>query len=130
MTTQIHAAPDMPAVVMDRSTSDRSLLRIAAVAVPVGIVLEIGNGGLASFQGGSQRLRCGVPGVCRLEYLDDGPYRSILCRTAGRPCTGDTRPISGTPRAVWPALLQSLAESPQSWSRRSSRYRWLSTVSH
>jgi hypothetical protein len=32
----------MPAVVMDRSTSDRSLLRIAAVAVPIGIVLEIG----------------------------------------------------------------------------------------
>ena len=27
---------------MDRSTSDRSLLRIAAVAVPIGIVLEIG----------------------------------------------------------------------------------------
>jgi hypothetical protein len=42
MSTLVHPAPDMPAVVMDRSTSDRSLLRIAAVAVPVGIVLEIG----------------------------------------------------------------------------------------
>ena len=51
MSTQVHSGPNMPTSEigepnsegrgMDRSTSDRSLLRIAAVAVPVGIVLEI-----------------------------------------------------------------------------------------
>ena len=41
MSTQIHPGSNTPAVVMDGSTSDRYLLRIAAVAVPIGIAMEI-----------------------------------------------------------------------------------------
>ena len=51
MNTQIHPGPNMPTsengepnhqvIAADRSPSDRALLRIAAVAVPIGIVMEI-----------------------------------------------------------------------------------------
>jgi hypothetical protein len=52
MNTQMHSRAGIPTdqnnesdgrvIVADRPTSDRSLLRIAAVAIPVGIVLQIG----------------------------------------------------------------------------------------
>ena len=102
MNTQIHSGPGTPTseigepnsqvVVADRSTSDRALLRFAAVAIPIGIVLQILMETLHPSKADPNDSAAAFQEYAALEYLDHRPHRPILRRTAGRPRTGRHSP--------------------------------------